>query len=201
MSLCLLCSAGILFTIQPLTCLGSQMPSAYKMLYFFVFSEVLLFLCLAKQLLCAALVRFGGEGCFNGVRGPGPGFQRVKASSLPSPATGAADLHEKRQNYPFSASASVRICKCLWLSVYECTKPYQIETMTSCPVLTWIAGHGHILPELDSRKNYQEPGPGKMGTGAGTRRVQTAKGGPALLWHLSHHPRGFLCSQNQSCAV
>lgn len=63
--LCLLCSAGAFFTIQPLTCLRSQMPRAYKMLYFFVFSEVLLFLSLAEQLLCAPLVRFGGEGCFN----------------------------------------------------------------------------------------------------------------------------------------
>lgn len=30
----------------------------------------------------------------------------------------------------------VRICKCLWLSVYESTKSYQIETVVTCQVLT-----------------------------------------------------------------
>lgn len=35
--------------------------------------------------------------------------------------------------------------------------------------------------QLDSRKKYQKPVPETVGTGAGTRRLQTAKGGLALL--------------------
>lgn len=45
---------------------------------------------------------------------------------------------------------------------------------------------------LDSRENHQEPVPETVGTGAETRRIQTAKGGVALLRHLSHNPKGLL---------
>lgn len=50
----------------------------------------------------------------------------------------------------------VKICKCLWLSVYESTKSYQIETAASCQVLTWGAGHGHVFPEQRATGLTQE---------------------------------------------
>lgn len=46
--LCLLCSAGTLFTIHSLTCLRSQMPRAYKMLYF-LFSQKCSYFCVWRS--------------------------------------------------------------------------------------------------------------------------------------------------------
>lgn len=79
------------------------------------------------------------------------------------------------------------VAKCVW--VYKILSDKDCEGL---PVLGMVTSSQN-REQLDPHKNCQEPGYQELfcARDSRTSRLQTAKGGLALLWHLSHHPGGL----------
>lgn len=188
--LCALCWAGTLFTNQPLTCLSSHMPRAYKTLHF-LFSQKCSQFCVWWS-NCSGHHWWDLEGkdvsTHSWTR-----FSEGKVHHFYHLQWGQLICMRKGTIKPLFI---LRVClEDLQKPVAKCVWVYKILSDKDCeglPVLGMVTSSQN-REQLDPHKNCQEPGYRELfcARDSRTSRLQTAKGGLALLWHLSHHPGGL----------